>query len=174
MPEYIYVGADERVLLGLSNGVNATLTRAEIDPESGEPIEHGQPEGSTVVARTKDQVRTDQPYPHALMINTETGESDVEHASTPDTAQAPTAANAEAVGPAEVGNPGEGDDSGGPEHSQPAEVNTDGDGSVTAESSGDTPPRKAPAKKAASRKTTDQPTTTADVVTTDRGQEGND
>ena len=58
MPRYRYIGADPRVLHGLSHGVNATLTR-----RGG----HDQPDGSTVSVVFGDVVETDEPYVHALL-----------------------------------------------------------------------------------------------------------
>jgi hypothetical protein len=68
VPRYRFVGSAESVLHGLSHGVNALLDRDE----------HGQPDESTVVAEPGDLVETDEPYPHALMVNLETGETDVD------------------------------------------------------------------------------------------------
>lgn len=58
MPRYRFEGWAETVLSGLSHGVNAVLHREG----------HGQPEGSTVVVQHGDEVTTDDPYPHALMV----------------------------------------------------------------------------------------------------------
>lgn len=66
---YRFAGEVETVLFGLSHGVNALLHR------DGE--EHGQPDGSTVVARPGDEVETEEPYPHAHLVNIDTDETDV-------------------------------------------------------------------------------------------------
>lgn len=73
MPRYRFTGFFETVLHGLAHGVNATLHRAG---EDGEPLEHDQPEGSTVVAQPGDEIETDETYPHAHMVNIDTGEPD--------------------------------------------------------------------------------------------------
>lgn len=64
MPRYRFTGDYETVLMGLSHGVNAELHREE----------HGQPDGSTVVALPGDEVTTSEPYPHMLMLDVETDE----------------------------------------------------------------------------------------------------
>lgn len=71
MPRYRFEGWAETVLSGLSHGVNAVLHREG----------HEQPDGSTVVAVHGDEVETDAPYPHSLMVNVETGEPDLEVAA---------------------------------------------------------------------------------------------
>jgi hypothetical protein len=70
MPRYRFIGSVERVLFGLVHGKegNAVLHR-----DGGD---HGQPDESTVVARPGDEVETTEPYPHAEMVNVETGEID--------------------------------------------------------------------------------------------------
>ncbi|WP_427130309.1 hypothetical protein [Pseudarthrobacter sp. S9] len=55
MPQYHFTGIYPRVLIGLSQGVNADLTPAE-----GEAPVHG----VTIEARPGDVVRTDEPYEH--------------------------------------------------------------------------------------------------------------
>lgn len=55
MPEYHFTGTYPRVLAGLSQGVNATIT-----PAHGEPPVHG----ATIEAAHGDAVRTDEPYTH--------------------------------------------------------------------------------------------------------------
>lgn len=70
MPRYRFIGAFERVLHGLSHGVNAELIAA--DPETAAD----QPLGSTVVARPGDEISTTEPYPHPELVNTDTGEPD--------------------------------------------------------------------------------------------------
>lgn len=70
MPNYRFVGAFERVLHGLSYGVNAELVGADPDTAAEHPLE------STVVARPGDEITTTEPYPHAEMVNTDTGTPD--------------------------------------------------------------------------------------------------
>lgn len=55
MPEYTFTGAYPRVLAGLSQGVNASIT-----PAAGEPPVHG----ATLEASPGDTVHTDEAYPH--------------------------------------------------------------------------------------------------------------
>ena len=55
MTHYHFTGAHPRVLAGLSQGVNATLT-----PTEGEAPPHG----ATLEARLGDAIRTDEPYEH--------------------------------------------------------------------------------------------------------------
>lgn len=55
MTDYIFTGAYPRVLTGLSQGVNATITPAEGDAP---------PHGSTLEARPGDAISTDEPYEH--------------------------------------------------------------------------------------------------------------
>lgn len=62
MPRYRFTGNDETVLMGLSHGVNAELHRDD----------HGQPDGSTVVALPGDEVSTVERYPHMLMVDVDT------------------------------------------------------------------------------------------------------
>lgn len=73
MPRYTFTGPFETILEGLSHGVNAVLHRRD---EDGGDVEHGQPEGSTVVVRPGDQVVTDEAYPHPHMVNVETEKPD--------------------------------------------------------------------------------------------------
>jgi hypothetical protein len=68
VPRYRFTGAFETVLHGLIHGANAVLHRPE--------AEHEQPPGSTVVAQPGDEIETDEPYPHAQLVNTDTGEPD--------------------------------------------------------------------------------------------------
>lgn len=75
MPRYRFTGFHEIVLTGLQHGGNAELHRADAD---GEPVEHGQPAGSTVVARPGDEVTTSDRYPHALLVNVDSGEPDLD------------------------------------------------------------------------------------------------
>lgn len=56
MPEYTFTGAYPRVLAGLSQGVNASLTAA---------VGESTVWGSTLEAAPGDHVRTDEPYDHA-------------------------------------------------------------------------------------------------------------
>lgn len=96
MPRYQFTGPVETVLSGLSHGVNATLHRTH-DHEAcdcpGDPGDHGQPAGSTLVARTGDVVETDATYPHAWMVNLDTGAPDLpaaaEQAAEPATPRTP-------------------------------------------------------------------------------------
>lgn len=62
MTDYHFTGAYPRVLAGLSQGVNATLT-----PAVGEPPVHG----STLEASPGDAVRTDEPYIHPELTEVE-------------------------------------------------------------------------------------------------------
>jgi len=78
MPRYKFVGSVERVLTGLRNGVEAVLHR----------VDHGQPDGSTVVALPGDEIETTEPYLHSEMVNVETGVSDLEAAVDADPAVA--------------------------------------------------------------------------------------
>lgn len=55
MTDYTFTGAYPRVLTGLSQGVNATITPAEGDAP---------PHGSTLEARPGDAIQTDEPYEH--------------------------------------------------------------------------------------------------------------
>ncbi|MBT2537198.1 hypothetical protein [Arthrobacter sp. ISL-69] len=55
MTNYHFTGAHPRVLAGLSQGVNATITPADGDAP---------PHGATLEARLGDAVRTDEPYEH--------------------------------------------------------------------------------------------------------------
>jgi hypothetical protein len=73
MPTYTFTGAFETVLTGLSNGVNAHLRRNDA---AGQRVDTGQPDGSTVVAQTGDQISTDEPYVNAWMVNIATGQPD--------------------------------------------------------------------------------------------------
>jgi hypothetical protein len=72
MPRYRFTGLFETVLTGLSHGVNAVLHRDD---------DHGQPDGSTVVAQPGDEIETTEPYLHALMVNVDTGSPDLEVAA---------------------------------------------------------------------------------------------
>lgn len=58
MAEYTFTGATPRMLFGLAQGVNATLTPA--DPDS-EPLADGQ----TIVIHPGDRLTTDEDYVHA-------------------------------------------------------------------------------------------------------------
>jgi hypothetical protein len=58
MAEYTFTGATPRLLFGLSQGVNATLTPADPDAE---PLADGQ----TIVAHPGDRITTDEDYVHA-------------------------------------------------------------------------------------------------------------
>lgn len=62
MPEYTFTGAYPRVLAGLSQGVNASIT-----PAAGEPPVHG----ATLEAAPGDAVHTDEPYPHPELTEVE-------------------------------------------------------------------------------------------------------
>lgn len=71
MPSYRFVGAFERVLHGLSHGVNAQVDLADPEADFTEALP-----GSTVVARPGDEITTTEPYPHAEMVNIATGKPD--------------------------------------------------------------------------------------------------
>ena len=62
MPRYRFVGDFETVLHGLAHGVNATLHRAK----------HGQPDGSTVVARPGDEITCKHTVTHSLLAEVKT------------------------------------------------------------------------------------------------------
>lgn len=79
MPEYTFTGAYPRVLAGLSQGVNASIT-----PAAGEPPVHG----ATLEASPGDAVRTDEAYPHPELTEVEPEPQPVE----PDGAPIPTPA----------------------------------------------------------------------------------
>ena len=66
MPRYRFAGSFETTLLGLANGVNATVERRNGD---GEIVDTGQPEGSTVVVLPGDVVTTDEPYENAHLVD---------------------------------------------------------------------------------------------------------
>lgn len=68
MPRYRFTGWVETVLTGLSHAVNAELHRED----------HGQPDESTVVAQPGDEITTTEAYPHSLMVNVDTGKTDLE------------------------------------------------------------------------------------------------
>ena len=92
MPQYRFTHPFELVLHGLAHGVNAVVERAE---------HHGEapPEGSTVVARDGDLITTTEPYPHAHMVNTVTGQPDQ-----PEAAETATEASAPPEVPASPGS----------------------------------------------------------------------
>jgi hypothetical protein len=56
MADYVFTGAEPRLLFGLSQGVNATLTPAEGNPELVA--------GQTIVAYPGDTVTTEEDYNH--------------------------------------------------------------------------------------------------------------
>lgn len=62
MPRYRFVGDFETVLHDLRHGVNATLHRAK----------HGQPDGSTVVARPGDEITCKHTLTHSLLAEVKT------------------------------------------------------------------------------------------------------
>ena len=61
MPRYKFVADVETVLHGLAHDVNAILHR----------IGHGQPAGSTLVAKAGDEITTAEEYVHAHMVEIE-------------------------------------------------------------------------------------------------------
>lgn len=74
MPRYEFTGSHELVMHGLQHHVNATVTRVQkLDPDT--TVEF-LPE-STVIAEPGDLIETADPYPHAFMVNADTGETDV-------------------------------------------------------------------------------------------------
>jgi hypothetical protein len=90
MPRYRYIDVFERALHGLQHDVNAVLHRKD---------GHEQPAGSTVVVREGDEVETDEPYPHALLVNVATGEPDVAQPEPVGGAASPPAAKRKGRGP---------------------------------------------------------------------------
>lgn len=132
MPRYLFTGSFETVLHGLAHGVNAVLHRSGEDDSA----EHGQPDGSTVVAQPGDEVETDEAYPHAQLVNVETGEPDQQENESSGTGEPMTGIE---VAPGETGtvsNPAASDapsisgqhaaDDEPPEQSEPTADTTDG------------------------------------------------
>lgn len=58
MPDYTFTGADPRIMNGLIQGRNATVTGGDWFT----------PYGSTIVCSPGAQVHTDEPYPHAELV----------------------------------------------------------------------------------------------------------
>ena len=73
MPQYRFTHSYEHVLHGLAHGINAIVEHVA---ELGDQLPELPPEGSTVVGRPGDLITTTEPYPHAWMVNTVTGEPD--------------------------------------------------------------------------------------------------
>lgn len=84
MPRYRFVGDFETVLHDLRHGVNATLHRKD----------HGQPDGSTVVARPGDEITCKHTLTHSLLAEVKTASKRKPRAPRKATAKKNTASSA--------------------------------------------------------------------------------